>query len=73
MDFRSKETTNRVGGGGESCNNIKLCAKIQPNRKAEAQRSYAHAALNYKTDREPVLATALGPLAAAVCSESVLT
>jgi len=30
-------------------------------KKTEAQKSYAHAALNYKTERESVLAVALGP------------
>ena len=30
-------------------------------KKTEAQKSYAHAALNYKTERESVRAAALGP------------
>ena len=32
-------------------------------KKTEAQRSYAHAAFNNKTEGEPFLAAALGPLA----------
>ena len=35
--------------------------KLDINVQAEAQRSYTHAALNYNTEKEHLLATALGP------------
>ena len=36
---------------------------VLTSQQAKAQRIYAHAVLNYKTQREPVLAAARGPLA----------
>ena len=47
------------------------------NLKILTKELNAHAALNYKTERETVLAEALGPLACHICSgqgpESALT
>ena len=47
----------------QGCYKKVTCTRKGEVKITEAQRSYAHAAFNNKTEGEPFLAAALGPLA----------